>query len=123
MSTGKQRQGKAQASGCWIRAEKRLAIYLRDNFCCVYCGQDLKKETPQNVTLDHLTPRSQGGDNRALNLVTACRACNCSRGAREWTEYATGGAVARIFLLTALPLNSALAKSIIAGDCSLDEVR
>ena len=68
-----------QPTGQWIRAEKRLAIYLRDRMTCVYCLQDLHDADPRDITLDHLTAKSDGGSNDAANLVTACRACNCSR--------------------------------------------
>lgn len=115
MSAGKRRQGRAQASGCWIRAEKRLAIYVRDSFRCLYCGADLRHAAPADVTLDHLLPRSAGGTNAADNLVTACRSCNSSRGARPWVDYATGGARDRIEQLRHEPLNIQLAKALIAG--------
>lgn len=29
-------------SSSWIRKERRLAIYIRDSFCCQYCGRDLR---------------------------------------------------------------------------------
>ena len=126
MSVGKQRQGSAQASGCWIRPAKRLAIYVRDSFRCLYCGTDLRQAAPADVTLDHLLPRSAGGSNEATNLVTACRSCNSSRGAKPWLDYATGGAVDRINQLRHEPLNIALAKAILAGtagDAALEAAR
>lgn len=58
----------------WIRPEKRLAIYRRDGLACVYC-----RRSGLALTLDHLTPRSQGGTNDATNLVTACVRCNSRR--------------------------------------------
>ena len=68
-----------QPTGQWIRPEKRLAIYLRDRMQCVYCLRDLHDADPRDITLDHLTAKSDGGSNDATNLVTACRTCNCSR--------------------------------------------
>ena len=68
-----------QPTGQWIRPEKRLAIYLRDRMTCVYCLQDLHDADPRDITLDHVVCRADGGSNDATNLVTACRACNCSR--------------------------------------------
>lgn len=76
------RNGRHQPAGCWIRPVKRLAIYLRDGFVCVYCGRDLTHAHAHDVTLDHLEPRSNGGDNHESNLVTACKSCNCARGDR-----------------------------------------
>lgn len=99
----------------WIRPEKRLAIYVRDGFTCAYCGRDLRTAAPEELNLDHLTPRVAGGSNEATNLVTACKACNSSRGAKPWADYATGGAIDRISQNRYAPLNVALAKAILAG--------
>lgn len=63
----------------WIKGRKRLAIYIADGFACFYCRRDLKEAKPGEITLDHLIPRSKGGDNAAGNLITACRRCNSSR--------------------------------------------
>lgn len=98
----------------WIRPDKRLAIYIRDDFECAYCGAALKGAAPAEVTLDHLLPRSAGGTNDATNLITACRSCNSSRGARPWIDYAPGGARDRIEQHRREPLNLALARAIIS---------
>jgi 5-methylcytosine-specific restriction endonuclease McrA len=52
---------------------KRLRIYMRDKFRCQYCGE---KKTAAELTLDHILPRSRGGDNSPVNIVTACLQCN-----------------------------------------------
>lgn len=70
----------------WIRAEKRLAIYLRDGLACAWCGEGI--EDGMRLTLDHLTPHSRGGANGAQNLVTYCHRCNSSRGARSMRAFA-----------------------------------
>jgi len=62
----------------WIRPERRLAIYARDNFSCVYCGASL--ESGASLTLDHVRPSSRGGSNDSANLVCACGHCNSARG-------------------------------------------
>ena len=75
----------AANTGNWIRRDKRLAIYLRDGQCCIWCGHSL--EDGAELTLDHLIPCELGGDNSEKNLVTACRHCNCSRQdltVRQW---------------------------------------
>ena len=74
-----ERNGASQPGGCWIRPEKRLALYLRDDFRCTYCDRDLHHVAPQDLTLDHIRPLSAGGSNDPTNLITACRSCNCSR--------------------------------------------
>jgi 5-methylcytosine-specific restriction endonuclease McrA len=116
VSIGKARQGASQPSGQWIRTEKRLALYIRDRFQCVYCGADLRYADPAHITLDHLLPRSAGGGNDATNLVTACRPCNSSRQDRPWLDYATGGARDRIEQQRHAPLNVPLAKAILSGE-------
>ena len=75
----------------WIRRDKRLAIYDRDGYQCVYCLARAK------LTLDHLKPRSKGGDNGERNLITACKPCNMRRGDNPWWEFADNGdVIARI---------------------------
>ena len=62
---------------------KRLRIYMRDKFRCQYCGE---KKQAGELTLDHIMPRSRGGDNSAVNIVTACVACNNRKGDRTPSE-------------------------------------
>lgn len=107
--------------GKWIRPEKRLAIYIRDGFCCSYCGKDLRRSNPNNVTLDHVKPRYAGGTNDAKNLITACKPCNSGRGIKAVHHYATPGAVERIQRQRRQKLNMALAKAVLAGECSKTE--
>jgi 5-methylcytosine-specific restriction endonuclease McrA len=58
---------------------KRLRIYMRDKFRCQYCGE---KKTATDLTLDHIMPRSRGGENSPVNIVTACVTCNNRKGSR-----------------------------------------
>lgn len=85
-----QRKAKAQGMN-WLRVEKRLAIYLRDGLACAYCGAGIEGET--KLTLDHLIPYSQGGSNKADNLVTCCLHCNSSRGVRDYKIFAKAVAI------------------------------
>ena len=52
----------------------RHRIMRRDGYSCVYCGN--KKE----LTIDHVIPKSKGGDNSWNNLVTCCSPCNLKKG-------------------------------------------
>jgi 5-methylcytosine-specific restriction endonuclease McrA len=62
---------------------KRLRIYMRDKFRCQYCGD---KKSATELTLDHIMPRSRGGDNSPINVVTACIACNSRKSNRTPDE-------------------------------------
>lgn len=107
-------------TGNWIRAEKRVAIYERDGWECVYCGRGPRDARPLSETgtvlsLDHLICQSAGGSNDSKNLVTACISCNSSRQDKSWRDYAPGGAQERIEFLIQQPLNVLAAKAIIAS--------
>ena len=52
---------------------KRMRIYMRDKYRCQYCGA---RKSVNDLTLDHILPRSRGGDNSPVNIVTACVPCN-----------------------------------------------
>ena len=80
MSTAaKKARSPHQPTGQWIRTDARLAIYLRDRFTCLLCLRDLHDADATDITLDHVTPKSDGGGNGPDNLYTCCRGCNCSR--------------------------------------------
>jgi 5-methylcytosine-specific restriction endonuclease McrA len=55
----------------------RNNILKRDNHTCQYCG------IKENLTLDHLIPKSKGGKTTWTNLVTACKSCNSRKGDRS----------------------------------------
>lgn len=48
----------------------RHRIFRRDEYQCVYCGNK------RSLTVDHVIPKSRGGPNTWLNLVTCCSSCN-----------------------------------------------
>lgn len=60
-----------------------MAVFVRDEWVCWLCGVTCQKEwgSPQSATVDHLIPRSLGGDHEMDNLATACFSCNTKRGA------------------------------------------
>lgn len=57
----------------------RTNVLARDNFQCQYCALDL---TLKEATLDHVSPRSQGGKTTWENIVCACGSCNRKKGGR-----------------------------------------
>lgn len=61
----------------------RRNIFARDNNQCQYCG---KKFPTTELSLDHIVPRSQGGQSTWENIVCACIACNVRKGGRTPRE-------------------------------------
>ena len=57
----------------------RFNVFLRDNWQCQYCGDHHRT---QELTFDHIIPRSRGGRTSWMNIVAACRACNIMKGDR-----------------------------------------
>lgn len=58
-----------------IRAPKfsRRNVYLRDRSTCQYCGKKCKTE---ESNLDHVIPKSKGGQMSWQNIVVSCIPCN-----------------------------------------------
>lgn len=66
---------------CYVAQDRspaftRFNLFLRDSFTCQYCGAN------DDLTFDHLTPRSLGGRTTWENIVTACARCNLAKGGR-----------------------------------------
>jgi 5-methylcytosine-specific restriction endonuclease McrA len=59
------------------RKISRRALFARDGWRCVYCGTATGR-----LTLDHVVPRSRGGDSVWENVVTSCAPCNLRKGNR-----------------------------------------
>lgn len=57
----------------------RRNLFARDQNRCQYCG---KRFATTELSLDHVIPRSQGGDNSWENIVCACIHCNVKKGGR-----------------------------------------
>lgn len=57
----------------------RRNLFARDRSQCQYCG---KHFPTSELTLDHVTPRTQGGGDTWENLVCACVRCNARKGGR-----------------------------------------
>jgi 5-methylcytosine-specific restriction endonuclease McrA len=54
----------------------RFNVFLRDRFTCQYCA------AREDLTFDHLIPRSKGGQTTWENVVTACAPCNLRKGGK-----------------------------------------
>lgn len=63
----------------YVKPQKRVAftrfnLFLRDEFCCQYCG------ARGDLTFDHVIPRARGGRTSWENVVAACAPCNLRKG-------------------------------------------
>jgi 5-methylcytosine-specific restriction endonuclease McrA len=54
----------------------RRAVWNRDNKECQYCGITV---TYNEMTWDHVLPKSRGGNTDWKNLVTCCKKCNTKK--------------------------------------------
>jgi len=63
------------------RKMTRFEVFNRDRYVCVYCRRETKE-----LTLDHVTPRSRGGEHSWENVVSCCFACNRRKAGRTPAE-------------------------------------
>ncbi len=64
----------------------RRAVFTRDDHSCQYCGGPAD-------SIDHIVPRSRGGEHRWDNVAAACRDCNLRK--RDRTPREAGMPLAR----------------------------
>jgi len=60
-------------------ALNRRAVFVRDNFKCQYCSAPAEN-------LDHVVPRSRGGQHTWENVVACCKRCNVRKSDRSLEE-------------------------------------
>ena len=53
----------------------RKAVLARDAWTCQYCGRQAT-----GLTVDHVIPRSRGGQSVWENIVASCAPCNRKKG-------------------------------------------
>lgn len=58
----------------------RRAVFARDSWECQYCGRK------GSLTMDHVVPRSKGGDTSWENVVACCATCNRRKGDRSVSQ-------------------------------------
>jgi len=59
----------------------RRAVFARDHHTCQYCGGPAEG-------IDHVVPRSRGGEHCWENVVACCRSCNVGKGDRYLSDIA-----------------------------------
>lgn len=102
----------------WVRRQ----LGSRHGWACHYCK---RKGDEQSLTLDHLVPRSRGGDDTLANLVLACEKCNLDKAALTAAEYQTinaGGAISKSGGREAPDQPGTMAPGA-AGTCTINGVR
>lgn len=61
----------------------RRNLFARDGNRCQYCG---KRFPTSELSIDHVVPRSRGGDTTWENVVCSCVRCNVRKGGRTPDE-------------------------------------
>lgn len=51
-------------------------LFGRDRHICAYCGRTFNSH---KLSRDHIVPKSRGGLDTWMNVVTACKDCNCDK--------------------------------------------
>ena len=54
-------------------------LLARDRYVCAYCAERCRFD---QLDMEHIVPRSKGGEDSWMNLVAACKACNNRKGNR-----------------------------------------
>jgi 5-methylcytosine-specific restriction endonuclease McrA len=68
-----------------IKSPASLISYLmeRDHRRCGICGEPIRAKTgPRRPSIDHIIPKSRGGEHELANLQAAHYVCNLSKGNR-----------------------------------------
>jgi hypothetical protein len=68
-------------------AVKQWRQSIKDAFGCkwAYCGVQ-----SSDLTLDHVHPKTKGGEDLATNIVPACKRCNHEKGSFHWKTWFQG---------------------------------
>ena len=69
----------SEAKRLWRRS-------IKEHFgcTCVYCGKTYELS---QLTLDHVHPRTLGGEDVNTNVVPACTRCNQDKGSKHWVKW------------------------------------
>jgi len=73
-----------------VDAAHEDAVGKRERRSCHYCGVGLTKrgtKEPRSATVDHIIPKSRGGNSSPINTVMCCRRCNGEKGNFTGVEY------------------------------------
>ena len=62
----------------------RRSIKEHFDHTCIYCG---KTYDLSQLSIDHVHPRSRGGEDVTTNVVCACTSCNQDKGSEHWLDW------------------------------------
>ena len=68
-----------EAKRLWRRAIKEYF-----DKTCIYCGKSYELN---ELTIDHVHPKSMGGPTNTKNSVCACFKCNQEKGTTSWKSF------------------------------------
>jgi len=58
-------------------------LFGRDRYTCAYCGTvHSPSKAKTTLSRDHIIPRSKGGPDTWMNVVTACKSCNAKKDSK-----------------------------------------
>lgn len=63
-----------------LSKKTRFEVFKRDSFTCQYCGS---KAPDVILEIDHIEPKSKGGIDEIINLLTSCFDCNRGKSNRK----------------------------------------
>ena len=66
-------------SSSYVPPLSNQSLFRRDQNLCLYCGEQFPNYM---LSRDHVHPLSQGGQDRWVNVVTACKRCNNHKAGR-----------------------------------------
>ena len=72
------RQGYLNGTRSMSSPLREERMKMQHGRTCCYCGSSSTK-----VQMEHVFPKSRGGTDAGNNLLSACRRCNSSKGARD----------------------------------------
>ena len=96
-----------RATAHWKRI--RLQVLRRDAYTCAYCGI-----SPVNQ-VDHVWPRSRGGEDTLDNLVAACEPCNYAKRDKTDTVFLASTSTPPAFPFKISPKSDNQSKSVQNG--------
>lgn len=70
------------------RQQWRDSIKTAWNNRCAYCGRPpIDDNSLTELTIDHVRPKSRGGEDRTSNVIPACASCNQAKSSQEWVAW------------------------------------